>query len=70
MYFDRIVTLTVHCFSRSYLFGIFAHRVTWCQNDWISFGNIHFRGELIPLCTSTGIIIHLLLRYNSLPCGT
>ena len=29
----RILTvLTVHCFSRSYLFGIFAHRVTWCQN--------------------------------------
>ena len=29
----RILTvLTVHCFSCSYLFGIFAHRVTWCQN--------------------------------------
>ena len=27
---------------------------------WISFGNIHFRGELIHLCSYTGIIIHLL----------
>ena len=27
---------------------------------WTSFGNNHFRSELIHLCTYTGIIIHLL----------
>ena len=74
-YYQQVVLFLVYCllcaiflriFQSSY-YRSFGHVVSECG---ISFGNNHFHGELIHLFISTGIIIAILLHYNSLPCGT